>query len=149
MIGKGSMARLQINCDIGIFITSLAGHLGSIEDRALPPIIMFRRGPSSTSTPISLKIMEESSMEPGGSTSTLPSCDYAVFLGEKLVSAATTSSSIALTIPSLELCGIKSTTTMQNFVAFRWRILWQSTIYRSPVESGRKYGRVWRVVSSI
>jgi hypothetical protein len=63
------MARLQINCDVGIFVAGLTGHLGSTEDCALPPIVMFRRGPSSTSTPISIMIMEESSMEVGGSTS--------------------------------------------------------------------------------
>ena len=55
-------------------------------------------------------------MELGGSMSTLPSGDRAVFFpNSKLVSAATTSSSIALTIPSVELCGIKCTTTMPKF----------------------------------
>ena len=99
-------------------------------------------GLHQTSTPISIKIMEESSMELGGSTSTLPSSDRAVFFNSKLVSAATTSSSIALTISLVELCGIESTTTLENFVKFRWRNLWQSTIYRSPVKSGRESGRV-------
>ena len=99
-------------------------------------------GLHQTSTPISIKIMEESSMELGGSTSTLPSGDRAVFLDSKLVSAATTSSSIALTIAFVELCGIESTKTLENFVEFRWRNLWQSTIYRSPVKSGRESGRV-------
>src|SRR4051812_46115436 len=88
-------------------------------------------------------------MEPGGSTSTLSPCDRAIFLHSKLVSAATTSSSIAFTIALVELCRIKSTTTMQNFVVFRWRNLWRSMRYRSPVESGRESGRVWGVVSSI
>ena len=59
-------------------------------------------------------------MELGGSTSTLPSSDRAVFLDCELVSAATTSSSIALTIALVELCGIDSTTTLKNFVEFRW-----------------------------
>ena len=99
-------------------------------------------GLHQTSTPISIKITEESSMELGGSTSTLPSSDRAVFLDSELVSATTTASSISLTIPLVELCGIESTTTMQNFVEFRWRNLWQSTIYRSPVKSGRERGRV-------
>ena len=57
-------------------------------------------------------------MELGGSTSTLPSSDHAVFLDSKLVSATTTSSSIALTIALVELCGIESTTTLENFVEF-------------------------------
>ena len=92
------------------------------------------------STPISIKITEESSMELGGSTSTLPSSDHAVFLDSKLVSAATTSLSIALTIILVELCGIESTTTLENFVEFRWRNLWQSTIYRSPVKFGWEFG---------
>ena len=70
-------------------------------------------------------------MELGGSTSTLSSSDHAVFLDSELVSAATTSSSIALTIALVELCGIESITTLENFVEFRWRNLWQSTIYRS------------------
>ena len=86
---------------------------------------------------ISIMILEESSMELGGSTSTLPSSDRAVFLDSELVSAATTSSSIALTIALVELCGIESITTLENFVEFRWRNLWQSTIYRSLVKSGR------------
>ena len=73
------MARLQVNCDVGFFVTSSTGHLGLTEDYALPPIVMFGGGPSSTSTPISIKIMDESSMELGGSTSTLPSGDRAVF----------------------------------------------------------------------
>ena len=73
-------------------------------------------------------------MELGGSTSTLPSSDCAVFLDNELVSAATTSSSIALTIALVELCGIESITTLENFVEFRWRNLWQSTIDRSPVK---------------
>ena len=81
-------------------------------------------------------------MELGGSTPTLPSGDRAVFLDSELVSAATTSSSIALTIPFVELCGIKSTTTMQNFVEFRWRNLRQYATYGSPVKSGRESGRV-------
>ena len=79
-------------------------------------------------------------MELGGSTSTLPSSDRAIFLDNELVSAATTSSSIALTIALVELCGIESTTTLENFVEFRWRNLWQSTIYRSPVKSEREFG---------
>ena len=54
-------------------------------------------------------------MELGGSTSTLPSGDRAIFLDSKVVSAATASSSVAQTIASLELCGIKSTTTLQKF----------------------------------
>ena len=58
-------------------------------------------------------------MELGGSTSTLPSSDRAVFLDSELVSATTTSSSIALTIPLVELCGIGSITTLENFVEFR------------------------------
>ena len=99
-------------------------------------------GLHQTSTLISIKISEESSMELGGSTSTLPSSDHAVFLDSELVSAATTSSSIALTIALVELCGIESTTTLENFVEFRWRNLWQSTLYRSPVKSGRECGRV-------
>ena len=87
------------------------------------------------------KIMEEPSREPGGSTSTLPSGDRAVFLDSKLASAVTASSSVALTIASVELCGIEST-TLENFVEFRWRNLWQSPIYRSRIESGRESGRV-------
>ena len=77
-----------------------------------------------------------------GSTSTLPLGDRAVFPNSKLVFAATTSLSVALMIPLVELCGIKSTTTMQNFIEFRWRNLRQSTIYRSPVKSGQEFGRV-------
>ena len=97
-------------------------------------------GLHQTSTSISIKITEESSMELGGSTSTLPSSDRAVFLDSELVSAATTSSSIALMIALVELCGIESITTLENFVEFRRRNLWQSTIYRSPVKSGREFG---------
>ena len=80
-------------------------------------------------------------MELGGSTSTLPSGDRAVFLDNKLVSAATASLSVVLTIASVELCGIESTTILKNFVEFRWRNLWQSAIYRSPVKSGQESGR--------
>ena len=69
-----------------------------------------------------------------------PQATVLFFLDSELVSAATTSSSIALTIPLVELCGIESTTTMENFVEFRWRNLWQSTIYRSPVKSGWEFG---------
>ena len=105
MIDKGSMARAQINCDAGIFVAGSIGHLGSTEDRAPSPIVMFGRGPSSTSTPISIKIMEESSMELGGSMSTLPSGDRAVFLDSELVTAVTAYSSVALMIASMELCG--------------------------------------------
>ena len=79
-------------------------------------------------------------MELGGSTSTLPSSDRAVFLDSELVSIATTSSSIALTIALVELHGIECTTTLENFVEFRWRNLWQSTIYWSPVKSGWEFG---------
>ena len=89
------MARLQINCDVDIFVTGWTGHLGLTEDCALPLIVMFVQGPSSTPTPISIKIMEESSMEPGGSTSTFPLGDRAVFLDSKLVSATTAFSSVA------------------------------------------------------
>ena len=99
-------------------------------------------GLHQTSTLISIKIMEESSMELGGSTSTLPSGDRAVFLDSELVSTATASSSVILTIASVELCGIETTTTLENFVEFQWRNLRQSTIYRSPVKSGRESGRV-------
>ena len=80
--------------------------------------------------------------EARGSTLTLPSGDHAVFPNSKLVSATTTSSSIALTIPLVKLCEIECTTTMQNFVDFRWRNLQQSTIYRSPVKSEQESGRV-------
>ena len=135
------MARLHINCDLDFFVTGSTGHLGLTEDCALLPIVMFGRGPSSTPTPISIKITEESSMELGGSTSTLPSSDRAVFLDSELVSAATTSSSITLTISLVELCGIESITTLKNFVEFQWRNLWQSPIYRSRIESRRESGR--------
>ena len=81
-------------------------------------------------------------MEFGGSTSTLPSGDRAVFLDSKLVSAATASLSVFLTIALVELCGIESTITLENLVEFRWRNLWQSAIYRSPVKSEREFGRV-------
>ena len=97
-------------------------------------------GLNQTSTPISIKITEKSSMELGGSTSTLPSGDRAIFLDSKLVSAATASSSVFLTIALVELCRIEYTKTLENFVEFRWRNLWQSTIYRSPVKSGREFG---------
>ena len=50
------------------------------------------------------------------------------FLDSELVSTTTTSSSVILTIASMELCGIESTTILENFVTFRWRNLWQSTI---------------------
>ena len=85
------MARLQVNCDADIFVAGLTGHLGSTEDHTPSPIVMFERGPSSTSTLISIKIMKESLMELGGSTSTLPSGDRAVFLHNELVSVSTTS----------------------------------------------------------
>ena len=78
-----------------------------------------------------------------------PQATVLFFLDSELVSAATTSSSIALTIALVELCGIETITTLENFVEFRWRNLWQSTIYRSHVKSGRESGRVWSVVSSI
>ena len=116
--------------------------------RAPSLIVILGRGPSSTSTPISIKIMEESSRDPGGSTSTLPSGGRAVFLDSELVSAATASSGVVLTISLVGLCGIGSTTTLENFVEFRWRNLWQSAIYRSPVKYGRESGRVYGVVSS-
>ena len=58
-------------------------------------------------------------MELGGSTSTLPLGDRVVFLNSELVSAATTFSSISLTVPLVKLCGIESTTTLENFVEFR------------------------------
>ncbi|KNE87725.1 hypothetical protein PSTG_18885 [Puccinia striiformis f. sp. tritici PST-78] len=109
------MAHLQIGCDVGIFVAGSTGHLGLTEDCALPSIIIFGCGPPSTSTPIPIMIMEKSSLELRGSTSTLPSDDHAVFPNSKLVSAATTSSSIVLTIPLVELCGCKSTTTVQKF----------------------------------
>ena len=117
------MARLQIDCGIDIFVIGSTGHLGLTEDCALPPIVMFGQGPSSTPTPISIKIMEESSMELGGSTPTLPSGDHVVFLDSEHVSAATASSNVVLMVASVELCGIESTTTLENFVEFRWRNL--------------------------
>ena len=117
------MARLQIDCDIDIFVIGSTGHLGLTEDCALPLIVMFERGPSSTPTPISIKIMEESSMELGGSTTTLPSGDRAVFSDSKRVSAATASSSVVSMIALVELCRIESTTTLENLVKFRWRNL--------------------------
>ena len=135
-------SELSFMVDVGIFVAGSTGHLGSTEDRAPFPIVMFGRGPSSTSTPIYIKIMEESPKELGGSTSTLSSSDRDVFLDSELVSAITTSSSIAFTIALVELCGIESTTTLKNFVEFRWRNLWQSAIYRSPVKTGRESGRV-------
>src|SRR3954466_13227411 len=51
-----------------------------VQPRTAPrvQIVMIGRGPSSTTTPISIKIVEESSMKLGGSTSTLPSDDRAV-----------------------------------------------------------------------
>ena len=45
MLGKGSMARPQINCDASIFVAGSTGHLGSTEDRAPSPIVMFDEGP--------------------------------------------------------------------------------------------------------
>ena len=69
-----------------------------------------------------------------------PQATVLFFLDSELVSATTTSSSIALTIAWVELCGIESATTLENFVEFRWRNLWQSTIYQSPVKSGRESG---------
>ena len=97
-------------------------------------------GLHETSPLISIKITEEPSMELGGSTSTLPSGDRAVFLDSELVSAGTASWSVVLTTASVELCGIESTTTLENFVEFRWRNLWQAATYRSLVKSERGSG---------
>ena len=33
------MARLQVNCNVGFFVTSSTGHLGLIKDCALPSIV--------------------------------------------------------------------------------------------------------------
>ena len=71
-----------------------------------------------------------------------PRATVLFFPNIKLVSAATTSSSIALMISSAELCGIKCTISMPNFIEFRWRNLWQSMIYRSPVKSRQESRRV-------
>ena len=54
-------------------------------------------------------------MELGGSTSTLPSGDRTVFLDSELESTVSAFLSVGLTIASVELCGIKSTTTLQKF----------------------------------
>ena len=79
-------------------------------------------------------------MELEGSTSTLPSGGRVVFMDSELVFTVTAPSNVVLTIASVELCGIESTTTLENFVEFRWRNIWQSTVYRSPVKSGREFG---------
>ena len=81
-------------------------------------------------------------MELGGSTSTLPLGDRAVFLDSERLSATTASSSVVLTIASVELCRIESTTILENFVEFQYSNLRQTTIYWSPVKSGRESGRV-------
>ena len=69
-----------------------------------------------------------------------PQTTVLFLLDSELVSAATTSSGIALTIALVELCGIESITTLEIFIEFRWRNLWQSMIYRSPIKSGREFG---------
>jgi len=104
--------------DDGIFVAGLTSNLGWTEDNATCRIIKIGLVPSSTSTPISIKIMGESSMELGGSRSTLPSGDRAVFLDSGFVFVVPVSSSVVLTIASMELCGIESRTTLQNFVSF-------------------------------
>lgn len=142
MFGKGSMARPQINCDAGIFVAGSTGHLGSTEDRAPSPIVMFGQGPSSTSTLISIKIMEESSMELGGSTLTLPSGDRAIFFEQRTCIRCHRLLEDRFDDSFGVIVRIESTIIMQNLVEFRWRNPRQSTIYRSPVKSGWESGRV-------
>jgi hypothetical protein len=98
--------------NVGIFVAGTTGHLGWSEDRAPLRIVKIRQMFSSSSTPISSGIMEKSSIELGGSTSTLPPRDRAVFLDSGFVFAVPTSSSVALTIASVKLCGIESIMTL-------------------------------------
>ena len=93
-------------------LTDLLRHLGLAEDYAPRKIVKIGWGSSSSSTPISAEIMEESSMELGGSTSTLPSRDHAVFLDSEFMFVVPASSSVALTIDLVELCGIESRITL-------------------------------------
>ena len=136
------MARSQVNCDADIFVAGSTGHLGSTEDRAPSPIVMFGRGPSSTSTPISIMIMEESSMELGGSTSTLPSGDRAVFWTTNLYLPPPHPRVSLKRLLRWNYAELSLQQPCKNFVEFQWRNLRQSTIYRSLVKSGRESGRV-------
>jgi hypothetical protein len=112
------MARLQINCDFGIFVTNSTGHLGSTKNCA----------PSSdhhVRMRAFININSDLYQDHGGIIHGARGLNVNIalerpccFSDSELVSAATASSSIALTIALLGLCGIESTTTMQNFVEF-------------------------------
>ena len=122
------MARLQINCDFGIFVTSSTGHLGSTKNCAHVRVTMFGQGPSSN-------INSDLYQDHGGIIHGARGLNVNIalgrpccFLDSELVSSATASSSVILTIALVGLCGIGSTTTLENFVEFRWRNLWQSAI---------------------
>ena len=117
------MARLQVNCDAGIFVAGSTGHLGSSEDHAPSSIVMFGWGAF-------ININSDLYQDHGGIIHGARGLNVNIALGRpccfpdsERVSATTASSSVALTIASVELCGIESTTTLENFVEFRWRNL--------------------------
>ena len=135
------MARLQINCDFGIFVTSSTGHLGSTKNCAPCSNHHVRTRAFIKHQLRSLSRSRRNHLWSSGAQSQhCPQATVLFFLDSELVSATTTSSSISLTIALVELCGIDSTTTLENFVEFRWRNLWQSTIYQSPIKSGWEFG---------
>ena len=112
-IGSGAIYALEPSyiVNVGIFVAGSTCHLGLTEDCALRRIIKIGWATSSTSTPISIKIMEKSFMQLGGSTSTLPSGDRAVFLDSGFAFTVPASSSVVLTNPLVELCRIESIMT--------------------------------------
>ena len=135
------MAHLQINCDFGIFVTSSTGHVGSTKNCApCSDHHVWTRAFIKHQLRSLSRSRRNHLWSSGAQRQHCPQATVLVFLDSELVSAATTSSSIALTIALVELCVIESTTTLENFVEFRWRNLWQSRIYRSPVKSGREFG---------
>ena len=113
------MARLQINCDFGIFVTSSTGHLGSTKNCAPCSDHHVRTRASSN-------INSDLYQDHGGIIYGAQGLNVNIalmrpccFLDSELVSATTTSSSIALTIALVESCEIEPTTTLEIFDEFR------------------------------
>ena len=135
------MARLQINCDFGVFVTSSTGHLGSTKNCAPCSDHHVRMRAFIKHQLRSLSRSRRNHLwSSGAQRQHCPQATVLFFWTTNLYPPPPPPRVLPKLLLRWNYAELSLQQPCKNFVEFRWRNLWQSTIYRSPVKSGREFG---------
>ena len=133
------MARLQINCDFGIFATSSTGHLGSTKNYAPCSDHHVRTRAFIKHQLRSLSRSRRNHLwSSGAQRQHCPQASVLFFWTTNFYPPPPPPRVSLKRLLRWNYVELSLQRPYKNFVEFRWRNLRQSPIYRSPVETGRE-----------